>query len=129
MNNSDIVHMADMATTQPSSSRWTSERLKVLFWSPSREWNYYPNTAQPFGVYKSNMLWTDFLVRLLTLPGFKQVENTMRKVLDLACSNFYFTGNYSFTNTLDVTIFISCFPGMQRIQTGFDYWDFIRLWD
>lgn len=129
MNNSDVVHMADMATTQPSSTGWTSERLKVLFWSPSRKWNYYPNTAQPLGVYKSNMLWTGFLVTLLTLPGFRQVENAMRKVLEPACSNFYFIGNYSFTNTLDLTIFISSCAGMQGIQTGFDYWDFIWLWE
>lgn len=104
MNNSDIVHMADMATTQPSSTGWTSERLKVLFWSPSRKWNYYPNTAQPLGVYKSNMLWTGFVVTLLTLSSFRQVENAMKRVSEPACSNFYFIGNYSFTNTWDLTI-------------------------
>lgn len=127
MNNSDIVHMVEMATTQPSSTGWTSEPLKVLFWSPSRKWNYYLNTAQPFRVYKSNVLWTGFLVTLLTLPGFRQVENAMRRVLEVVCSNFYFIGNYSFTKTLEFTIFISHCAGMQGMQKGFDCWHFISL--
>ena len=127
MNNSDIVHMVEMATTQPSSTGWTSERLKVLFWSPSRKWNYYLNTAQPLQVYKSNVLWTGFLVTLLTLPGFRQVANATRRVLEPVCSNFYFIGIYSFTNTVEVPIFISYCAGMQGMQTGFDSLHFIWL--
>jgi len=62
---------------------------------------------------------TGFLVTLLTLSRFGQVENATR-VLKLVCSNFYFIENYSFTNTLRVTILISCCAGVQGMQTGFD---------
>lgn len=128
MNNSDTVHMVEMATPQPCSAGWTSECLKVLFWSFSRKRNYYLNRAQPFWVYKSNVLWTGFLVTLLTLPGFRQVENALSRILELVCSNFYFIGNYLFTYILEeFTIFMSCCAGTQGMQTSFDRWRFIWL--
>lgn len=61
MNKADIVHMVEMAATQPSNTGWTSEHLKVLFWSPSRKWNYL-NKTQLLWDYKSNVLGTGFLV-------------------------------------------------------------------
>lgn len=126
MNKADIVHMVEMAATQPSSTGWTSEHFKVLFWSPSRKWNYL-NKTQPLWDYKSNVLGTGFLVTLLTLPGFSQVENAKRAAFEQVCSSFYFIGYDSFINTTLFTIFTSYCAGMQGMQAGFDRWHFSWL--